>query len=241
MAASLVPFLHALYEHGRLVVTSDPEGLAADPGELREAIGEFDASARLNIAGRAPELSFEAAAWAARILYQCAQFLVCRDAGEDRVRAALQKRCPLPHGPSVDYSVDLLFVYLPQMIALARRLAEGDPLLAELRRLASEWPLSNVGVDEITVGAIDSFIGDASLRQLYADRILERGDARRLADPRVAETLRVALGAHTHLAGEIAAAFAHPSPDHSPEGVAAASISPGDLHESTPPPNAPVL
>lgn len=205
---SLVPFLHDLFEHGRLVVDPDPEGLAADPVALGAVLREFDRSARLNAPGTAPAFLEEVAVWAARLLYQSAQFLVCRDLGEPHVRAAFRTPCPAPRGPATDYSADLMLSFLPQLIALARRLASGDPLVEELVKLAGEWPLSSVGVTELAPGPLDCFIEDPCLRQWYADRILERNDLGRIADPRVAAILRESLGARPELSPAIARALA---------------------------------
>ena len=96
--------------------------------------------------------------------------------------------------------MDLFFRHLPDLLAWAQRVAANDPLVAALRRLAEEWPLSSVGIANIAPGSIDPFIAHAGLRRLYADRIIARRDSSRLADARTAEAVRSALGAHPELA-----------------------------------------
>jgi len=51
---------------------------------------------------------------------------------------------------------------------------------------------------------VGTFIEDAGLRRLYADRIVAAGDVSRLGDARVDEVLRADLGMHRDLAPAIA-------------------------------------
>ena len=43
------------------------------------------------------------------------------------------------------YFVDLTFRYLPDLLQLAKGLAPGDALVAQLKATARQWPLSLVG------------------------------------------------------------------------------------------------
>jgi hypothetical protein len=98
--------------------------------------------------------------------------------------------------PEVCYSTDLALRVLPQLLALARGVALDDPLVIGLNTLAHDWPLSSVGVPEVTNVDESPFIDHPTLRRLYADRIIERRDVSRLTDPRVVAAVREALGAH---------------------------------------------
>lgn len=154
------------------------------------------------MACEAPVLVIEAAAWAASRLYRCAQFLVYREIGPDIVEAEFAQACPAP-SPEVCYSVDLAFCFLPDLIALARGISPEDPLTLGLTDLARRWPLSSVGVRGIGEDLGDlGFLDDPSLRRLYADRIIERGDVERLREWRAAEAVREALGAFPRLASQ---------------------------------------
>jgi hypothetical protein len=101
---------------------------------------------------------------------------------------------------------------LPDLIAMARGVALGDPLLEHLLALARGWPLSSVGVPDCVPTQIDSFIAHPALQQLYIDRILARTDLTRLSDSRVAGMAMEALGAFSELSEPVSKhlAAAHP-------------------------------
>ncbi len=198
-------FLDQLFHTGQ--VTVPVPGTNFDLSQsLGEQIRLFDRSARANLAGEAPPLEMEAAVWAATLLAGAARLAIARDLGAAEVQKVFAKPCPKPRSPSVDYSADLFLRYVPDLLGWVTRLASGDPLVEHLRRLAEQWPLSSVGIHGLKIGSLDSFIGHPSLRQLYIDRILQRGDASRLSEPRVAAGIRTALGAHPELSPALAEA-----------------------------------
>jgi len=138
------------------------------------------------------------------LLYQICQFVVCRDIGEEQIAAAFANECPTARGPDTDWSTDLLLRHLPGLIRLAQQLSNGDPLVQELKKVATAWPLSSVGVPELVELNLDTFIAHPALARLYADRIVAAADTSRLGDPRVDDLLRADLGIHRELAPEIA-------------------------------------
>jgi hypothetical protein len=202
----LAPFVASLLEGGTLSVPAPsalaPEPTGAERGDVERLLRDADAVARLELAGRPPQLDLPAAVWAVGLLLGACQALVYRELDEAWVRAALAVPCPGQPSPSLCYSVDLAMRRLPDVHSLARGLAETDPLNDALTTLARAWPLSSVGVrlDSSEPPDTASFINDASLRRLYADRIIERADVSRLTDPLAAEAVREALGAYPGLA-----------------------------------------
>ncbi len=198
-------FLEQLFRDGRVSVP--PGGTTWDfDADCERWVLDFDRSARLALPGAAPALDFAAAEWAAVCLAETARLAISRDAGPEQIVRAYAKPCPAAHSPAVDFSVDLFFRYLPDVFAWVQRLAANDPLVDALRKLAAEWPLSSVGIAGIAPASIDAFVGHAGLRRLYVDRIIARGDPARLADARVADALRAALGDHAELAPACTAA-----------------------------------
>jgi hypothetical protein len=198
---SLASFVHALTNDGRIVVSSEP--IAADESALSELV-ELNQRAQSELAGDAPGFSSETALWAANLLYQICQFVVCRDIGEGQIAAAFANECPTARGPETDWSADLLFRHLPALLRLAQQLSNGDPLVQELKKVAAAWPLSSVGVPDLADLNLDTFIHQPALARLYADRIVADGDTSRLGDSRVDDLLRADLGVHRELAPEIA-------------------------------------
>ena len=77
---------------------------------------------------------------------------------------------------------------------LARSGAENDPLLAFLRQWAADWPLSSVGLPDVTPKSIEPIVQHACLLGIYRDRIIARKDRSRLGDPRVNEAVQQAEG-----------------------------------------------
>ncbi|HVW01583.1 MAG TPA: hypothetical protein VHB77_14620 [Planctomycetaceae bacterium] len=206
LSMSLANFLADLFETGMVRV-----GLAPATAEDRKAIeswlADIESEDRLNLAGDPPAFDRGAASWAAGRLYTAAQLLVNRDANEQDVRAALADPGPTPTA-AAHYSVDLAFRYLPDLLVLARRVSEEDPLVEALQHLIAPWPLASLGIRDVPVGDIEPIVAHPCLRQLYVDRIVARGDVARLDDPRVQEAVREALGACPELAPAISARLA---------------------------------
>lgn len=193
---SALAFVQALLETGRVRV---PEGRDA-PADLDAAVAELDRAIRPELAFDPPAVDPAAAGWAVTVLYRGCQALVFRDIDADAVRDALSRPCPSAASPAVCFSADLALRYLPDLLSLARGIAADDPLVAGLTDLARRWPLSSVGVKELGAVDVSPFMDHSSLRQLYVDRIIERGDTSRLADPLVREAVRAALGGFPELA-----------------------------------------
>jgi hypothetical protein len=153
-----------------------------------------------------PVIRVGAMHWAALTLYRASQFLVHREVDAKTIHEALSVPCPLPADPSVCFSVDLYFRYLPDLIALSRGIAEQDPLVERLVALAQQWPLSSVGVRGLKPpesSDLNPFLSHPQLAQLYIDRIIETADVSRLNDPRAQSLLAQTVGLHTTLAGSL--------------------------------------
>ncbi len=194
-------FLRALRESGVVVVSVEPPPECVD--EVEVLLREHDSLYRAELSPGAPDLIVETAYWAARKLYQTCQLLTLRDAPAALARETLLDVYEGPHGPEVDYSVDLALAYLPSLYRLAERVAPGDPVLDVTRRLAADWPLSSVGIPGIECPQRLTFWDNSCLRGLYIDKVIESRDLVRLEDPRVAGAVRDALGAYPELAPKI--------------------------------------
>jgi hypothetical protein len=198
---SAIDFYDELLTSGRVRVAA----MADDPPALDEAVVQAYRAARAQLAFDPPPIAPAAGRWAMVILYRACQALVYREMPAQAVREVLSKPCPLPPSPQVCYSVDLALRFIPDLIKLAKGIAQDDPLVSGLLELARAWPLSSVGValeDDVNV---EPFIGEKSLLQLYVDRIIERGDILRLKHPLVREAAREALGMYRELSPLISA------------------------------------
>lgn len=199
-------FLSQLSETGHGVVDMEEDLTLGEDWE--KVLRDWDGAQRWELTD-APGLCLEAAGWAAERLYRGCQAIVCRDMSPQDLKACLKAPCPEPRNPATDYSVDLAFRFLPDLVAMARRMAQNDPLVGELLDLAAAWPLSSVGIEGLAERRLDvgAFLAHSGLRQLYVDRILATGDASRLREEPIRQAARAALGAFPELAPKIAAAL----------------------------------
>ena len=208
---SVTEFVNSLLETGRVRVPAPGAGPAAPLEGLDDGVAALDRVARPQLAFDPPPLSPAVAGWALTVLYRACQALVYREMDARQVAEALARPCPQPPSPATSYAADLSFRYLPDVIALARGIAPQDPLVEGLTLLSKQWPLSSVGVTGVgDVVDVTPFFSDASLRQLYVDRIIEKSDASRLNDPIVRDAVRESLGDFTELAPRLAPALAEP-------------------------------
>ncbi len=194
MRVTLSQFLECLFEEGRVTVSA-PEPVPAD--ELLAAertLAALEAVYRLDLPGEAPPLLPAVARWAAVSLFHACQFVAFRNAGEEMIAAALASTAPTAEPASLHYSVDLTFRFLPDLMRLARSDAENDPLLGYLRQWAADWPLSSVGLPDVTPSSIEPIANHPCLLGIYRDRIIARKDRSRLGNPRIEEAVEQAMG-----------------------------------------------
>src|SRR5580765_3546343 len=177
-------FLERLMTEGVAAVFDEPGALSED-ATCDQILVELESTARNELAGEGPGFSLETGRWAARILYQACKFVICRDFSEAEMLRPLNEPCPAKRSPEVDWSADLVFRHLPDVYRGARHLANADPLVKELMRLAKEWPLSSVGISFPDKPDLKSFFPHPALRRLYVDRILNTSDVSRLGDAAV--------------------------------------------------------
>ena len=168
--------------------------------DILPLLQRLDTAAREEFALAVPDYTSTAAVWAARLLYQLCQFVVCRDIGSQTIAKVCAVPCPAPRSPETDWSVDLTLRHLPRVFQLARHLSHADPLLEQLRLVARAWPLSSVGIPDLKDFRLDSFLPHPALRRLYLDRIMLSDDVSRLENDQVSAALRADLGLHRELA-----------------------------------------
>lgn len=201
-------FLRQLQSSGDVAVAPEEP----TPGAVEAVLREWDEAERANAPAALPPLDVASAVWATARLYAACVLLLHRELDAAAVGERLGVACPGDRrSPATHHAVDLAFRHLPDLLQQARGLAADDPLVARLRALLRDWPLSSVGVPDL--GEVDDrvVIGDPALRVLYVDRIVARGDRERLRDPAVARAIAVAVGDRDELAREspIVAAALH--------------------------------
>jgi len=210
-ASDLARCIQSLVNDGRAAISAQPSGM--DDADALPIIQQMDGLARDELAIELPALSPASALWAARLFYQLCRFTVCRDIPAEQINLTCGIPCPESRTPDTDWSADLTLRHLPRLFQLAHHFSNADPLVQQIRQIASDWPLSSVGIAGSEKMRLGSFVNHPGLRRLYADRIVAAGDVSRLGDPRIADLLRADLGIHRELAPSIAARLFEPSHD----------------------------
>ncbi len=210
-ASDLALCIQSLVNEGRAVVSSFPS--ATDDSDALPMLQQLDGFARDELALALPAFSPKSALWAARLFHQLCRFVACREIPAEQIDAACGVPCPEPRGPETDWSADLTLRHLPNVFQLARHLSSADPLVSSIRKIASVWPLSSVGIPGLEQLRLDSFVGHPALRRLYADRITAAADLSRTGDPRIDDVLRADIGIHRELAPAFATKLFEPHHD----------------------------
>ncbi|MDJ0364650.1 hypothetical protein QMK33_05755 [Hymenobacter sp. H14-R3] len=192
MPPSLLDFLRALLATGEVTVAGQLTPFAAaDLAPATELLRRYHAADALHQAHQVPAFAPAAAQWAAGFLYRTMQLAFLRDHGADAVAQHLAD-WPGDPTPEASYSVDLTFRHLPALLGLARDLAPADALVTRLQAVGQQWPLSLVGPAPAAAPA--AVLAHPALRALYLDRLIERRDRARAAQPGAYEGVRAALG-----------------------------------------------
>lgn len=165
----------------------------------------------MHFPGEPPTYLPEVGLWGAMLFYRGCQLAVYREWGAENVQAAFGSTCPAEISAAAHYSVDLAWQFLLDLHRLTRQASPNDPLVEAIRQFAAQWPLSSVGIAGIAPLSLAGIVEHPGLLRLYADRIIGREDASRLADPAVREAVQAALGAHACLAPKFYQALHAPS------------------------------
>jgi hypothetical protein len=193
-------FLNTLFDHGRVRVGHPDQPLPKD--SLHQSgllLVQYEDIRRLAFPGEPPPFSLPAAQWAATTFYRACQAATFRDLPAELLPEFFREACPEGNLPSLHYSVDLVFQFLPDLSKLAGHVSPSDPLLEHLREWANQWPLSSVGMKDISPPSLRGIVEHPGLLQYYVDRVIARKDVTRMAHPDVRKATRRALSLYQGL------------------------------------------
>lgn len=204
-------FLHSLHDSGRAELAPEGRDLysavrnAGQQADERRKIGEiledWHAEAVMDLPG--PPLAFhaEASLWGAVLLFRAACLVCFRDIGDAEIHDLFQqRRMPDAKNPAAHFSADLCLRHWPGLYRMARARSEDDLLVKMMHELAVGFPLSSVGMN-LKVSLSESLPCHAGLRQICAERALERADHAMLAVPEINALVRSKLGNYTATLG----------------------------------------
>jgi len=190
-------FVAALLECGRVTVPApQSDSLHSEADEVRRLLDERGRALALNFSREPPALDLEVALWAARQMYRASQLAIYRELNSGAIEQLLGDPCPQALPAARHWSVDLTFVFLPDLLLLARSASREDPLVTRLFEWAAAWPLSSVGIPGVCPQNVSNIAVHDGLLKLYVDRILAKKDWSRLKDPAVQVAAATSLGAY---------------------------------------------
>ncbi|MFM7059468.1 MAG: hypothetical protein ACKO2P_21350 [Planctomycetota bacterium] len=204
-------FLQRLFETGDMLLPRRMD--SSGSGAAMELLVKFESIWRCSWPGSPPDFRCDVALAASQVLMSMFQAVVFRDLelSESRqavVVAGLATGDVVIPDPAMHYSVDLLFQFLPQLLDRAKRVSPSDGLIALLLDILQPWPLSSVGVAELTTHSpcparLQILSDHPSLWQMYVDRVLQRGDRGCLQHLPTARAISAAIGPFDWLSGHL--------------------------------------
>ena len=196
--STLNQFLSDLWKNGQVEVMHELKAFSAD--ELNEAqliLQKGYEEDKIHFPSTAPNFVAEPALWAAQYLYRAIQFILLRHLDEK----ALQKYLlpwPAPINAEAVYAADLSLRHLPTLFSFAKGLSPADPLLLELKKTASTWPFSGLGIAEADPAAETLLLSHPALAIAYTDRIIAKRLKAKAQQTQIRPLIAAALGDHAH-------------------------------------------
>ncbi len=198
---SVANVIQQLFEDGRLVLQTDQRPTLVDIRRGVEVVVEFEPDFRQTLAHTPPDVAQDAVSWSVEQFYLIAQRIAYQHLDQSKVGFHFDAP-PAPTAGAL-YSVDLVFRFLPDLLRLSRSAEVNAPLTERLTNLATNWPLSSVGIALSTEPEIQAILDCLSLRILYVDRIIAAGDIARLSHPEIRNDVRAAIGANPQLSPKL--------------------------------------
>ena len=196
--STLNQFLSDLWKKGQVEVANELKPFSAE--ELNEAqlileLGYHEE--QIHFPGAAPAFATEPALWAAQYLYRAIQFILLRHLDEKTMQEHL---LPWPAQVNAEavYAADLSLRHLPTLFSFAKGLSPADPLLLELKKTASTWPFSGLGIAEADPDAEAMLLSHSALAIAYTDRIIAKRLKAKAQQPHIRPWIAAALGDHAH-------------------------------------------
>ncbi len=185
---------------------------SAPPGEeqtLADALRAMDTAVRLDRPEELPGFDLASAEWATKQLYAICLALQQGQSGDiapGNPVPAGQQSCPGAYqDPATHFSVDLALRHLPTVFTPASTLAKEDPRREALLQLAHDWPLSSVGMAEVTAVDASVILSHDGLRRTYVERILRRRDESRRRNAGTEQAVAAVMAEHVAFANEVLA------------------------------------
>lgn len=186
-----------LFEDGRLILESDQPPSEKELLAAEDVVCDFERTFRETFAPEPPIADHAVIRWSLERFYWAAQRIAYQHLDQTWNE---KDSSPPAMTPESCYSVDIVFRFLPDLVRLSRSSETNSQLTETLQRWARDWPFSSVGIALSEEVNIDGFLSHPSLRMMYIDRVIATGDASRLDNELVLESVKAAIGANPQLA-----------------------------------------
>lgn len=164
--------------------------LSTTPPAITSRLRDLHASQSLEFPGT-PLAFDENAAWLGfRTLFILVSATAFRELEFGEIKGWLQMTSRPLATPEAHFSADLCLHHLPALREIVLKIADGDPLLQLIDRLALQVPLSSVGLPLESIPDLSIINQHPGLTQLHAERVVNLSDSARAADPSVSDLIR---------------------------------------------------
>ena len=185
-----------IYDRFTAITTKEEKAVA-------DFLREEYAKEVMNFPGIAPSFEWEAAVWAARIVFNASQLLLSREQDAQDIVKLLPPYSGVMT-PAAILSADLCLRCLPDIIKKAREINPDDPLIGLLEYLLRDWHYSGIGYfwSDLFRGDLgdlfdwSTILADDCLRLLYIDRVIERRVTTLANLPELRPGILAAMGDH---------------------------------------------
>ena len=196
--STLNQFLSDLWKNGQVEVDHELKTFSLE--ELNDAqlvLQKSFGAEQIHLPGTAPIFAAEPALWAAQYLYRAIQFILLRHLDEKTMQEHL---LPWPAEVNAEavFAADLSLRHLPTLFSFAKGLSPADPLLLELKKTASTWPFSGLGIAEADTAAEALLLSHTALAIAYTDRIIAKRLKTKAQQTHIRPLIAAALGDHAH-------------------------------------------
>jgi len=152
--------------------------------------------------GDSPALDLEAAMWGAKALFLLCAVTAFRELEMIEVEQSFLWELPNEVTAEAHLSADLFLHYLPDLQQLVQHIADGDPLLELLDKVALRVPLSSVGMTLSEMPDLNVIYQHAGLDQYHAERVVALSDNNRYNIPEVEAMIEKLSGNYPSLVSE---------------------------------------
>lgn len=197
-------FLASLLKNGEPILTPRdqkvevwvPNQLLSHSTQVVEMLRKLHDEQSLNFPGEPLLFHEQASLCGLKTLFILTSATAFREIEISQTKNWLKETATPIQSPEEHFAADLCLRHLANLRKTIAEIADGDPLLQVIQRIGSKIPLSSVGIPLETQPDLTILKTHPQLAQLHAERVIERADFPRAAEPDVAQLITKMVGSH---------------------------------------------